>query len=412
MKGGINFLIRGTTLAAKFFFLIFLAKVYEERVLGLYSLAYSTILLVRFILGFEYYTYTGRIISKTNNKKRIGIVISDHFGFLFISTFIAAFIYLLVLFFPTVLDDYLIILLFIVIFEIWGNEIYRLLIYMDQQIRASVLMLVRSGLWMFVLIGIYIIFGKSYSLETIFNYWLVFALVSCAVGIPIINKITDGVSIKLLTPMQYYNRIKKAFYLFVNTVSHRLILTIDKYMVTYFVGVEATGIYSFYVGVAASLNSMIDAGVTSIYYPRLISTYYSNLKRFTRIRKKFKFRLLFLSIALIIAYGILIYPIIIFIDKSSYVHFLYVFYLLLISFGLLSISSLFHYDLYVPGHDFKIGMTSFIGTVFFLISGFVFPIYLGMFGVALSLFLSFITIGILKYLIRPNGKNFIFRSKN
>lgn len=413
----INAFLRGLTLGTKFILLFSLAKLYGAKVIGVYGLIFSLVSLFTYVLGFEYYNVSGReFILNKKNKDRINVLI-NHFSVILTGSILIPLIGF-VPYFYSPLNGFEFLVVGLLFFELLSNEIYRMLIFMEKQIQASVLMFVRSAIWVYIFLFVYFIFSKNgYVLPSnyLYSFWLGSSALSIVLGLVLMGEYKSVFfKIRLLVFSKFYDKIKLAKDFFFNAIFQRLIFTIDKYVLSFFSGVDITGIYTFFVGIALSMNSFMDAGVYSIYYPKLIKERHSYAE-FENQYKRFSKVVMIVAILLFAFYLIVFYPMIYVLNKVDFKGYIIVYIIVVSSITIMNYSGVYHYLLYVYGKERYIFISMLYSFVFFVVL--IIPvIYLfGIYGLSALLLLTFFIMLYLKRRfcnILSNGKVYFFGSKD
>tara|TARA_B110000902_G_scaffold235128_1_gene280238 strand:- start:948 stop:1412 length:465 start_codon:yes stop_codon:yes gene_type:complete len=122
----INISLRGLTLLSKFIFIFLLGKYAEDEFfLGEYGIIVTSISLIIYLVGFDYYVFNTREILKS--KENIIEKIRNQFFFHLIVYLILLPVLLGVIFYFNFIDTkYFLIILLLIISEHLGQELFRL----------------------------------------------------------------------------------------------------------------------------------------------------------------------------------------------------------------------------------------------------------------------------------------------
>lgn len=366
-KRFINLSLRSSTLLSKFLLLFILAKYYSEYDLGVFGLIFTTVNYLIYLFGFEYYTFSGRDIAGSNVRETKLNLVQDHFSFIFTSSLLIVPTVILISFF-SFFENYIVFLGILLFSEFYSNEFYRILIYLNRQLLASGLMFIRSGLWGLIFITV-VLFSEDISILFLYRLWAICSTITVLVSMFVFVSIgVSFLSLSLLTPKTFIINVKKSFFLLLSSLSVKLIQVLDRYVIALFASIEMVGVYTFFIGISNSLISLIDAGVTAFHYPKLVF-YYRNQRwlEFHNERRKFVVSISGFIAFLVLAYSVSIYPMLTFLGKSSYFSNINVFFICLAAVGVISLSSIFHYDLYVKSHESKLALAGLFGLVIFLV---------------------------------------------
>jgi len=363
-----NLLLRAINLVGKFAIIFFLAKYLTPDEVGLYGLLVATITYSMFPLGLEFYTYSTRKIIASKKSKwgwliksqaslylRVYFVFLPFFSIIFITGFL-----------PWRMAPWFFLLL---IFEHINQEMMRLLIVMSRQIQASISILVRQGLWAIPALLYIYLFPDKRNLEFILAAWLAASVCAFFFSALTIYKLpisgwhlpVDWKSIKA--------GIKISSVLLVANLSMNLIWTSDKYWFKYLQGSETLGAYVFYLSLASSFLSFLDASVFSFIYPRMIRVAEDGnmilLKKYTitMINQTILLFLLFFTVACLSIMFVLEH-----IGRNTYIEHIKLFYFSLAAVAVYATKSALHYALYALKKDKEIAKINIMGVVFFIMS--------------------------------------------
>lgn len=160
--------------------------------------------------------------------------------------------------------------------ETIGLDLHLPLIGLDKAIVANVLVLLRSAAWIPFVIGLGLLFPQFRSIETVLCAWIVsnvFALVVLGIVArqwKLGSVLSRDVDFDWIT-----NRLKKSWHIYVSDVSLVGLMYLDRYIVSFFLGLSATGIYTFFWSLSNSLQTLVSTAVVQTALPVLVATYAS-----------------------------------------------------------------------------------------------------------------------------------------
>ncbi|MDG5800525.1 hypothetical protein QA597_09165 [Marinilabiliaceae bacterium ANBcel2] len=398
-KSFLNAAMRGSTLVSKFLLLLVIARVYSVGEVGVYGLIFSLVSLFVYLLGLQYYNVSGRNLAGAAGVQRKGIWLVRHFNVV-LSVLVFAPLILLVPLFYYELRGYAFVIFFLLLTEFCAGEFYRILIYFEKQIHASVLLFLRNGLWIWIfVIWIFVedyFWGSFPDIRYLYYLWMTGGVLALLLGIWFLGKYRIYLlKVRFLSFRSLFYEAKSSFNFFISALSQRLIFTLDKYFIVLSAGVELTGVYTFYVGIAASVNSFMDAGVYSIYYPRLIKIVKQS-ELFVKEFKRFKKIVIGVSISIFLIYGLMIFPVLKFTGDSLYKEYLPLFILVMMAVTVLNLSRIYHYMLYIKREEKYILRASVINVIVFAVLALPMAFAFNVYGVGFSLLFSFTLLFYLK----------------
>lgn len=346
-----NMAIRGLTLVSKFLLIFFLARFLEPQELGLYGLLAATIGYSLYLLGFDFYTYSTRELLKSKREHWGGVLKAQ--GALTIILYVIFLPLLSLIFINNLLPMRLFAWFFILlVFEHLNQEIGRLLIAVSDQIYASLVLFLRSGLWAVAVAIIMYYAPQARDLSVVFAAWSLGGLAALVLGIIRIKSMgLSGWGEKI--DWGWITRgLKVAFALLLATLAVRGVFTLDRYWVQELVGMQLLGAYVLFMGVSMALMSFLDAGVFAFIYPGLISAYQKgNPEIFRRGMIKLSQQTIFVSGAFAVIALLVIGPLLVWLNKPLYVEQQGLFVWILIATLLYALGMIPHYGLYAQGRD-------------------------------------------------------------
>ncbi|MFT4848987.1 MAG: O-antigen/teichoic acid export membrane protein [Parvicella sp.] len=406
----VNVGLRFLSLGSRFIFMFAMAKYLNVADVGKYGLFSAIVSFSFLVLGGDYYTYSQRQILA--DQSRFNFIISHH-----IRALGKLYLFLLPVFFfifplsilPWNLLGWYYLLL---IFEHVSQEIYRLLITINKQIWASIVLFLRIGLWAVVLVVFMMIFPEMRSLENVFLYWVIGSFLSTILGGFIIWK--HG------RPWQNWSTInwdkkwlkkgyKVGFSLLFSTLCFRSIQTLDRVSVEFLNDEEFLGVYVFFIGAAMSVQKVLEPGVIQFLYPKLIGFYKnSDFVNFKKTYREFKWSIIVVSILCTLVFVYLMPFLLTWINKEAYTENIMVFWLCLIAVFLLMLSYIPHYCLYAFGFDKKIITSHALSVVVFIVCIIIFSFIDSRYATILALILTFLLLVIIKYIYARKELNRIY----
>lgn len=347
----INIGLRGTTLSSKFLLIFFLAKFLEPRDLGIYGLLTVTISYALYLLGFDFYTFTTREILK-RGRHEWGGLLKDQGALslvLYVITLPLLSFVFLQNYLPWSIAGWFFILL---VLEHLTQEMSRLLIAISEQLLASVMLFLRSGIWAVLVTGLMFFREDLRELNLVLGGWTIGSFAALILGIYRLKKLDIGGWYKKVDWQWIGKGLKVAIPLLVATLALRGLFTVDRYWFAELANLETLGAYVLFMGISNALISFLDAGVFAFIYPALISAHHN--KDATVFRLKLKaliWQTLILSSAFSVVALLIIDPLLAWLNKPLYLDNKYLFPWTLTITLFYSLSMIPHYALYAQGHD-------------------------------------------------------------
>lgn len=393
----LNLSIRILSMGARFLLLFSLGKYFSTEELGRYGIFYTTVSLGVLLLGLDFYTYSNREIIYAKAEDKLLILRNQLFFsmltyILFLPPLVLVFTYNILPF------KYLLFFYVILILEHLSQELYRLFTILSFPVFANVLLFLRTGIWVFLLIGIYLVTQtKNYSLSAVFIGWISGAGLSVIVGIAALLKFFRNYTYKPVLLKWYIDGLKVCSFYFFSTVALIIIESSNRYMIEYWCDIKSVGIFVFFNQIANMINIIIFTLFIMIIYPKLITAVNEkNIEEFKNLKKIIMKKVMIYSSAFGLILGILIYPILFFINKNEYFSEILAFYILILSNIILNVSLVYHYVLYALKKDFLLFSSTALSALSSVIFNVILIQKLNIIGAACSLLLSYIVLMILK----------------
>jgi len=379
---------------------MYMAHVLPTSELGIYGLFTASVNYTLYLVGLDYYTYTTReLVSQPTNTW--APLLRDQLLF-YVLTYTLSFPILLLVFSSGLLPWNLAIWFFaMVAIEHFSQEIYRIMVIIQKPVLANILSFLRLGAWVYAVLVVFHYTSFTKSLEVIWWGWALGGFSSIVIGLFVLRASINWDQLRSI-PINWqamYRGSKSSIRFLIATLSLRAVFTLDRYVLQEYTSITEVGIYSFYMSIATSMQSFLDAGVIIFSYPKVVGAYQSgDYVNYIKFRNQMRISVLGWVMALSIGVSLIIQPLVKLIEKEAFLDHLSVFYWLVATIGLLGLSNLPHYELYAQRKDKAIilsacwALLSFLGSITFLAPRW------GMEGVAISLFVSMAVLYFSKFL--------------
>lgn len=390
--------LRSASILGKFILIAYLASVFSLAELGVYGLFLTSAVLVTYLLGFEFHTYTTRQILGTVPERRPNIILNQivmHSGaYLLVLPFVLLIFWGGFLPWSTAFLFYL-----VVIFVHLGQEIYRLLIILSRPTAAYLVSFLLHGSWTFVVILVTWLWPAWQTLNMVFAFWAGFAFLGVFVGAILLMRMgLFHFQQKSVDFAWIWQGIQVGYKFFIGIIAYRIIDLSDRYFVQYYHGDAEVGIYTLFGSVANIAQEFVFAGFVAVIFPKIISslelgdlaTYRTQLQRL----KQSVFRG---SAVMVLVLTAGIYLLIFLLQREELLMAIPAYFLLLGSATVLNLSMIPHYQLYAHGQDQLIMYSVLIGLGLNLILNIILIPSFGITGAALATILSFSVVGVFKW---------------
>lgn len=347
----LNVSIRATTLACRFLFIFFLAKLLTPAEVGLYGLITATVAYSLYFVGLDFYTFTTRELAGSDRgtwggfiKNQAMLSLALYCIVLPALTFVFAYGML-----PWALAKWFFLL---IILEHICQELTRLFVAVSEQLAASVVLFLRQGTWAIVIVAVMLVNEQARHLDAVFGAWVVACILAIGFSLGKLRAMKIGGWHTALNRQWIWRGIKIAVPFLIATLALRGMFTVDRYWLQFLAGLDVVGAYVLFIGVANTLMAFLDAGVFSFAYPAMINAYRNNDPALYR-RKMREMMILTLVFAggFAVISSLLLPYLLDWLGKSVYLDNYTLFYWLLLATILNALGMIPHYAVYAQKQD-------------------------------------------------------------
>ena len=375
----LNLVYRVLTILLKFLLSIIIVKKLSVYDLGVFGIFQTTIMLIIYVLGFDFYTYNTRELLKKNDQGPsfcIGNQMVFH-GAIYLIVLPC----LLLLFFYNIIDtEYLLYFYVILVSEHISQEVYRILIVLKKSVTASLTLFLRAGLWILALFLIWTFNLSSQTIKDIFILWAIGGTVSIIVGVFYIP-----ISFKFTIDLIWIRKgIKVATPFLVATLFYKVIEFSGRYFLDFYATKEEVGIFTFFSGISNAMFVLVQSTVIIVMSPYLIESVSEGVVAFKKVYQDYQRQVLYTTGAGSILASICIYPLLYYLDNELLTQSIAIFFLLLLAVVLFCISYIPHYGLYSYHRDRSLLWSSIIGAIVIIAANFAMVPEFGVLGAAVA----------------------------
>lgn len=380
----------------KFALIFILAHILPPGELGVYGLFTVTISYSLYMVGLDFYTYSGR--SMVCAQKAAWPSMMRDQAVLFLASYTLVIPLLGIMFWVDLLPiNYAYSFFTLLLLEHLSQEFNRLLIIAGRPVTAGWLVFIRSGAWGYALIAIYGWDFAYINLHFVFLIWIVADVFVVLSGVWIFRDLQWRKLTSTIDWLWIGKGLRIAGFLLIGTLAIRSVFTLDRYMIDAFSDKETLGVYTLYAALCFSIISIVDASVFSFRYPSLVTIYKSkNYSKFLLAKRTIGRQAILVvtvSVALMVA---IINPVLEWIGEPIYLVHLPVFFTLLGAAIIYAIGHIPHYALYAMGQDRSIVISHMAACFLFIILGAALAPRLQMLGVSIALLVSMACLGAIK----------------
>lgn len=347
-----NIALRAIAMLSRFGLLFGLAFLLAPERIGLLGLFLAAIAFCAILVGWDFYTHTVRVLVASPEDRWLYIV-GHHFLAIGLQYLVLLPAIYLFLFYTNLLPRQLAVWFYaILVVEHLSQECGRILIGLRKPILASSILVIRMGVWVWLLFPVIWYYPQLRHLETVWFAWLIGSGVSLGVGLSIIIGHLPQWGRWKVDAKWVGVGIRTGTLFLVATLSIKLILTADKFVMDILNSRDLVAAYALYSGAAMALVNFLDAGVFQFAYPKVVSAFRRNetvlfVKELSTLRRTAVSLALFLGLSVI---GVAPFVFSSLADKV-YIENIHVLWILITGSALFGISLIYHYALYAAGHD-------------------------------------------------------------
>lgn len=261
----LDILIRLVSIVAKSIFLLFAAKYLDVEEFGLLVTVQANVSIFQYLIGGDFGYFSQRKIIAGDLS--IGEAIGTHSTLIVITSMVASVLLLYTL--PRNITFNFYILVFVLtIAECLSSEAQRILVCVSRFTSANILYFLKSGSWVCIIFFGWITNRIDKSVVSVLELWCLGNLSSIVFGWIVIKSYSNTkLSFDSATLLNYLRVVP---IILLGTIATRAFFSVDRIIVEKLGGLSVVGEYGFYVGIASAYIAILDAGVLSRVYPKIV----------------------------------------------------------------------------------------------------------------------------------------------
>lgn len=266
--------LRGLGLAARFALTLYMAKYLNLKAVGEFGLVYGVISIAPAFLGLGLNFRLNREIISVE-ALAAGIRIRDRLSVTLVMTLIAsAAVFLLssTRIIPPISHTGLIIV--ISILEVLAFDIHMSLISMRMPVLANTLLFIRTGSWIIPYIGIGLFNPRIRNFDSLLYFW--FAALVAYFAVLFINLRSwpwTSILKAKIDRRWIVGTVKSSGLIYASDLGIVGSMYLDRFIIEYMLGIELTGIFTFFGSIANAIQVLVNVGVIQVSLPRLVDTF-------------------------------------------------------------------------------------------------------------------------------------------
>lgn len=357
--------LRALTLGGRFLLLFLLAHWLTPADLGTYGLVAAVVGYGIYLIGWEFYTYSGRRLVTAGQAMRRHVV--EQLGILYTLSYLLGAAMLAVAWRADAIPKgYAVWIAGLLLVEYLAQEVHRNLVALSRQLTASLMLFIRMGAWCWLVIAMMQLQPEWRNLHWVLGAWLGFAGLACGLGYASLFVQTRPGWPRTVDWRWLGQGILAAWPLFVASLSTRGMVTFDRFFLEDQAGLEVLGAYVLFMGITTAILSFLDAGVVDFTYPRLVDhASRGELPAFRTVLGQARNRLLLMTVPLLLAALMVTELLVPTLGKPVFTDNKHLMYWLLLATALQALCLIPHLALYGMRRDAPIMQSQLAGLVVF-----------------------------------------------
>lgn len=402
--------IRALSAISRFGLFLYLGRNVDPETVGIYALISAVAALFVQFVGLEFHYHNSRTILAVDGVRKAQ-VIRDQF-ILHLLTYLVVVPWLVILFIAGLLDWHYALYFFpLVVFEHLSQEVFRILVMCFRPVFATIVLFVRTGLWVLIFLPIMEVFPNSPALETLLITWLSFSAASVFLGfLRLRSELSAG---NLFSPIDWrwiMEGTKAAFPFFVTTCFLTALQLVDRFVLQYFHGEAAVGVVFFFSSLASFFYTFLIFSVAIFHGPKMIHAYQNlTYAEYRKERAVFIKNHVLVGATIVLPAIVAIYPVLGWVGKTQYADFMHVYWIMLLANVVMVIADFFNLELYVRRLDTAIMWAVIASAIISIVLQISFVSTLGVIGAPIATTCSYVTLGIVRYAFLNRSKKMSYR---
>ncbi|PPQ33540.1 hypothetical protein CCR94_01420 [Rhodoblastus sphagnicola] len=260
-------------LAAKLLLTLYMGKYLSLAEMGVYGLVFGAVSVLRVVLcqGFDY-VVTRDIVGATpltalHKMRDQAVLYSLNYGVLIVLAIICISTGAI-----PVSPKLIVLTVLLTILEGYASALYDNANSMNQQLTANFILFIRTGLWVFPVVLLGWIDQSWRTAEVVLCAWLIGATGSLALNLLLWRAMPWGQALRMPVDWDWIRReLKKCLPIWLGGMGATAGLFVDRFLVERFLTLDDVGVLTFFFSFSNALGNLMQSGVLSFAYPRLIA---------------------------------------------------------------------------------------------------------------------------------------------
>ena len=269
-----NIGLRLGTLGSKMVFTLYMARYFSLADIGVYGLVFGVVMVMGGVVGMRIdYVVSREIVGV--DPASVLVKMRDQVVFYLLNYIVLALLMILAQTIGIGIDSKIMIYIFIIsVVEGLASLSYANMNSLEQPIIANVMFFIRSGFWTFPVMILGFLYPSLRTFDVVFTGWIAGVTASLAATVYVWRSMPWKAMFQTRVNWKWIrNSIKRCFLIWLGGLGIVAGYYVDRLVVVQFLGLEQVGIATFYLSFTNALLTIIQSGILSMTYPRLIKFY-------------------------------------------------------------------------------------------------------------------------------------------
>jgi len=275
----LNVLLRVISLGAKLILTLYMGRYLGLSDLGVYGLVFSAVMFATVVMGIRIdYSVAREIVG----SKTIDVLckLRDQTIFLAYNYVLFAVIMLFLTWIGVAPFKLMLIIFLISIFENLASNHTTNLVSLGRPILSTFLFFIRAGMWCFVVAVLGFMDPSMRTVQVVLIGWIIGEAISLLLNFWVWRKLPwDKIKNVPVNWSWIKKLVKQCFPMWLGTLGAAAALSVDRFIVSYYMDLEKVGIITFYGSFATALLALVQSGFYSFSYPKMIKYHRDNDKK-------------------------------------------------------------------------------------------------------------------------------------
>ncbi len=254
---------------SKFALTIYIARYLDLAALGAYSLLVGAATMAPAVLGFGLGDWTCRHIVRLSRDGALPFIVTRLSVSALLHCIVQPAAWMLNLALGTPIPWHLVFLIgAIMVLEHLGTDLYFLMVARNRARFASVVMFIRAGLWPPFVIAAGLLIPQMRTIETVMFGWLA-ALILMWLVIGLVAGFEQNIRAVRWHWRFLLQAIPQSVPFYLKDIGGASLLYLDRFLISAFLGLELTGVYTFFWSIASVIESLV-YGLIQTHLPDLV----------------------------------------------------------------------------------------------------------------------------------------------